>query len=493
MKSIYISIILVIFTLNAYSQTTYYPLVKGAGSGETSENNTTYSHHSNYTMRILNLTVKWDLSILFGEPVVNGVFKWRAASETPEDYLDSRDCILLECLPEKTTGYYVYIKLSPTVPKSGDGYGYNTPGSPSWANVFCTRKGENMTHEIAGFTASTAKAIWKNGFRVTGLVLLREGGKDGWLKPKSTNSDDFWDTPENTTTTQQQKQGVKQQEAVERQKQLTEQAKAKYNALKNPYTWNVNNRDTVTETSIQALKSLNSYFNNGTITISSVSKGKLNSTASDISSNLQLAQGWNTLRIALKGDNYNVRDSVKVYYKKAPKDSRFGTFTDPRDGNVYKTVKIGNQVWMAENLRYRASSGCWAYDNDESNAKIYGYLYDWNTAMRVCPPGWHLPTDSEWSYLNKISSEELKATTGWNEYKRNINGTNRSGFSAMPGGFRYHNNNGFDNIGVGGFWWSASKRGNYNAYLWYLFLDYNDIKKKDDYIDIAIAIRCIRN
>jgi uncharacterized protein (TIGR02145 family) len=79
-----------------------------------------------------------------------------------------------------------------------------------------------------------------------------------------------------------------------------------------------------------------------------------------------------------------------------------GSFTDPRDGKIYETVKIGDQWIMAENLAYMPEIGnFWTYDNNDSNIAIYGYLYDWETAMNIAPKGWHLPSRVEWNNVQK--------------------------------------------------------------------------------------------
>ena len=121
-----------------------------------------------------------------------------------------------------------------------------------------------------------------------------------------------------------------------------------------------------------------------------------------------------------------------------------GTFTDSRDGEVYRKVKIGTQTWMAENLTYNGS------------------MYTLDDAKKACPAGWHLPTDKEWTTLvnyaggEKIAGKKLKSKTGW---KENGNGTDDYGFSALPGGEQEGCENGFCYSGVGdyGKWLSATE------------------------------------
>jgi len=89
---------------------------------------------------------------------------------------------------------------------------------------------------------------------------------------------------------------------------------------------------------------------------------------------------------------------VSIASSQAP-GQKAGSFIDPRDNSVYQWVKIGSQVWMAENLRFKPEKGSWCWENQEENCKTLGRLYNWNTAMQSAPPGWHLPSDEEWKEL----------------------------------------------------------------------------------------------
>jgi len=160
-----------------------------------------------------------------------------------------------------------------------------------------------------------------------------------------------------------------------------------------------------------------------------------------------------------------------------------GTFTDGRDGKEYKTVTIGTQTWMAENLNHETENS-WCYDDADSNCVKYGRLYMWNSAMMACPNGWRLPDTTDWyrlmkavggrdSLLTRVYNPEngsvirsfyvwagagykLKSKDGWD-------GADDYGFSALPGGGAGSTGI-FHSIGRSGFWWTASEK-NYSDYI----------------------------
>lgn len=284
--------------MTALPQAVTAPFVHLSGSGVTTyvpASGFSFSHHSNVAMNIRSVTVKWDLQTLMGEPVIDGVFKWEAGAGTPVDYLDYRDCVLLECSPKKSVGYMVYIKITPTVPKSGEGYGFNTPGSPSWQNVFCTRKGEPMTTKVPAFNTNTAKSIWKNGFYVTGVVLIRQGGNDGFLEA------------DNKTPPAE----------YEKQKIAAERDKDKFKALQHPFTLSVDNNDTVYSNRLRLFKEINPYFSKALFIITSANlQTNLGDMAESPDEDLMLTAGWNTVWYYVRSNGFAIKDSINVFLKK---------------------------------------------------------------------------------------------------------------------------------------------------------------------------------
>jgi len=196
--------------------------------------------------------------------------------------------------------------------------------------------------------------------------------------------------------------------------------------------------------------------------------------------------------------------------KEAELKARQGTFVDERDGQVYKTIRIGNQIWMAENLNYSAGV---AYRRDKRNANIYGRLYDWRAACNVCPEGWHLPSDEEWKELevyfgmSKRTADlegfrgdpvgyKLKSKpTLWNE---DINKyTNESHFNALPAGtygsdgmavFRS-----FHALGDEANFWTSTKYDFNQAWDRSILDQRGDISRSQPVLSHCFSVRCIKD
>jgi uncharacterized protein (TIGR02145 family) len=184
-------------------------------------------------------------------------------------------------------------------------------------------------------------------------------------------------------------------------------------------------------------------------------------------------------------------------------------FCDARDSKTYKYKLIGSQTWMAENLNYNAS-GSKCYDNSETNCNTYGRLYNWATAMAnsasssanpsgvkgVCPIGWHLPSDAEWTTLTDFVGDlstagtKLKAVSGWNTGSGYIAGTDNYGFSALPGGGYF--SGGFVNAGNHGTWWSAESDAFY-VYSRRIYYSSADVSRGSYDKAYLFSVRCVQD
>ncbi|MBA4408699.1 MAG: hypothetical protein C0397_04670 [Odoribacter sp.] len=198
-----------------------------------------------------------------------------------------------------------------------------------------------------------------------------------------------------------------------------------------------------------------------------------------------------------------------------------GTVTD-KEGNIYKTVTLGKQIWMAENLKttkYRngdpipavtvnsnwaaltTGGFCW-YNNDAAaNKATYGALYNWyavNDLRNIAPSGWHVPSDEEWTVLANFLAGKSQAggklketsTSHWSD--PNSGATNSSGFTALPGGYR--NKDGvFKNLSFCGTWWATTEYT--KSVAWYRYVDYgtSTIYNVSTYKTSGFSIRCIKD
>ena len=230
--------------------------------------------------------------------------------------------------------------------------------------------------------------------------------------------------------------------------------------------------------------------------------------------------------IVSSSSNSDIKNSAKM-----------GTLKDSRDGQTYKTVQIGNQVWMAENLNFKTDSS-FCYNDSAEYCSKYGRLYKWAAAVGksenecgydlcslpsvnirgVCPEGWHLPSHTEWDTLFTAvggsgrsyawygstvvgewltAGKVLKSTSGW---FHGGNGTDAFSFSALPAGLRFHRN--YDIEGDGAYFWSSTELAQFSAYYVYMYYDYDsssgDYYNYDDYDnrcskDDGLSVRCLKD
>ncbi|MCL2688214.1 MAG: hypothetical protein FWE57_00005, partial [Chitinispirillia bacterium] len=220
--------------------------------------------------------------------------------------------------------------------------------------------------------------------------------------------------------------------------------------------------------------------------------------------------------------NATIRANFKISHLNP--NISYGFFTDPRDNQRYHTIVIGNQRWFAENLNFSGSGGV-CYDNNPSNCDTYGRLYTWAEAMNLssscnnnscasqvqsnhqgaCPVGWRVPSDADWTTLaNFVGSAvlvpdffavgtRLKSRTGWEGFG-NVNGTDEFGFSALPGGYRFHNGTTFVSGGSMGLWWSSVESSPATYALGRTMHSVSgSMNSLRDLKNLSISLRCIEN
>lgn len=213
-----------------------------------------------------------------------------------------------------------------------------------------------------------------------------------------------------------------------------------------------------------------------------------------------------------------------------------GVFCDAQSEKkpvVYTTVTIGTQVWMVENLKtteYRNgdpipvvtdnilwgnhnSGSCCDYNNDKNNSTTYGKLYNWyavHDSRNIAPEGWHVPSDAEWTELTEYLSKNgygyqgsgndipksMASTSGWKKYAipgsagHDQESNNSSGFTALPGGYRYGDGS-FSNIGYGNSWWSSTFSNTIGAWYRSMYYSYVEVSRSDYSKSSGFSVRCV--
>ncbi len=172
-------------------------------------------------------------------------------------------------------------------------------------------------------------------------------------------------------------------------------------------------------------------------------------------------------------------------------------------------MKIGDQIWMAENIAFNIGEGSWNYEHNNTYETTYGRLYTWEAAKQACPTGWHLPSDAEWEQLAEFISLDnggiikndgswpfigtlLKATDGWED---SGNGTDNYKFNALPSGSFSVFQNEFFGLGDRCLWWSSTTSEHYATEAWLRSIhSWEDLFMRDaDTKGIAMSVRCIKD
>jgi len=199
-------------------------------------------------------------------------------------------------------------------------------------------------------------------------------------------------------------------------------------------------------------------------------------------------------------------------------DGGLDKFVDQRDGNVYSCIKMDDQIWMGENLRYRTDMESYCYNDNPENCKLKGRLYPWNTIMEdsslaesiitdsllssfqgICPDGWHIPTSYEWNDLLDFVTDSTEITTNISQFLKsdsgwvgNGNGVDQFQFTAIPAGYRDVSGR-YSGLGEYAYWWSSSQYDSQNAKRYYMgyWNDqvFSDVRDKEN----GYSLRCVKN
>ena len=195
---------------------------------------------------------------------------------------------------------------------------------------------------------------------------------------------------------------------------------------------------------------------------------------------------------------------------------------DKRDDNRYKTLAVGEDVWMAENLRF-AAPGSYCYEDKDIRCRNYGRLYPWHVAMRlpedfiensldsvsqgaviaehqgICPEGWHIPRKEEWMRLGQFAINKrkglaaaLKSREGWAQGSLTKN-NNASGFNALAAGARFSSDGEFAELGSSAYFWAAEGGGGMGAAYWHVVSSKDDFNNEEDFEHNAFSLRCVKN